>query len=74
MPGVRSNVYWVALTATKLPLVAIPPLTVMSASEKPVTFSLKVMVNGMGDVVVVAPLATALLMTGVGRCVSTVKV
>ncbi len=48
--GVMSTVYWEAETAVKLPAVPLP--TVRSFTSKPVTASLKVMVIGIGEVLV----------------------
>src|SRR6476661_1549018 len=70
--GVMLNVY-VAPEPLKLPMVPLP--TVMLPAIKPVTLSENVTVNGMGEVLVVLPLAPAeLVITTVGAVVSTVKV
>ncbi len=48
--GVMSAVYWEAETAVKLPAVPLP--TTRSFTSNPLTDSLKVIVMGMGEVLV----------------------
>ena len=68
--GVTSKVYTVPLTATKL--LAVPFATVRSPSVMPVTDSLKVAVNGIGERFVAGERLEVIVT--VGRVVSTIIV